>query len=198
MSVAEERIRAVEARIVKNDYETAVAFDTDGNVVFEKIGVHDEVDFTPEDLEKLTGRIVTHNHPFEKATEVFGVKGTSSFSSNDLRTALKVGMIETRMVVDDERYLFRWNNPDKEQALDFLDEIFDLETAYELKIADAEPELTVVLDEFDANPCPRTQLDADRVLTKYYQMRKDQYDHINELISNNQQIGYTFRKECTQ
>ena len=193
-----QRIRAVERQIVKNDHETAVAFDTDGNVVFEKVGDTVNVLYTFEDLTKINGSIVTHNHTYDTASEVFGVKGTSSFSSDDLMIAYQQNLIEVRMVVADEVYSFRWDNPDKRKAEIFLYEMSELEKDSDVIIKSAEPRIALALDEYDADPCPRTQLNADKMLTEYYRLQKAQYDKINEFIADNKQIGYTFRKECTQ
>lgn len=46
-----------------NNYETAIAYDPEGNVVFKKKGNRNSVEFSKNELLKLKGKVVTHNHP---------------------------------------------------------------------------------------------------------------------------------------
>lgn len=96
-----ERYRKIESqedRIRKNrSFETAVAFDDNGEVVFEKRGHKRSVSFTEEEVKQFKDRIFTHNHPsgWYAREGSFGRIG-SSFSPPDVLTAIKNDMKEMR------------------------------------------------------------------------------------------------------
>lgn len=54
---------AGEKNLIGRTKETAVVYDENGKVLFRKLGEIDKVHFTPEELEKMRGKIVSHNHP---------------------------------------------------------------------------------------------------------------------------------------
>lgn len=59
-----ERIRADEDQIrTQRDHETAILYDVDGTEVWRKEGAATSVNFTPEEIADMRGRIMTHNHP---------------------------------------------------------------------------------------------------------------------------------------
>jgi hypothetical protein len=194
--VAKQRIRAIEVEISRNNYETAVAFDTDGNIVFEKWGMEDDVAFTYNELEGIRGCILTHNHTYDEKSERHGVKSTSSFSSDDLYIALQKDLIEVRMVINDEFYSFQWNNPDKRTAEHFLYEMDTLEFDAQVLINTAKEKSDSATAEFETNPSLQSYIDMVEDVVAFYTVYKAQYDKINDYISSNQHIGYTFRKEC--
>jgi len=194
--VARERIRSVEAEISRNNYETAIAFDTDGNIVFEKT-TYDEnnVDFTDEELSAIKGCIVTHNHSYDEDSERSGVKSTSSFSSDDLIVAYQCDFIEVRMVVNDETYTFRWNNPDKCKANDFFTEMDRIEKEAIKRIDAAGDKAELAVAEYENNPSMHSYFEKERLATAYFNELKFQADEMNDFISKNRHIGYIFRKE---
>jgi hypothetical protein len=198
MCVAEERIEAVETRIAMNDYETAVAFDTDGNAVFERKGDAKNVPYTHEEFLKLKGYTLTHNHAFNIDWKYFGMKNTSALSSDDIWIAYKYGVIETRMVIGNERHSFRWNNPDEYKARIFV---------YELGLLEDETNtVTEILKEKDENaieiaieePTQENDDNMDRLVYEFYKAQEKQANTINEFLENNQHVGYVFRKERVQ
>lgn len=196
MGVAEEIIRAVEARISKNDYETAVAFDIDGNVVFEKEGDSKEVGYTLEELSKLNGCIVTHNHAYDKDWKYFGIKNTSAFSSDDLLFAYQHELYETRMVIGNETHIFRWNNPDKKKAEIFIYKMILLEDETNKNIETIATDAREAVKKSIADPTQENEDSMDKVVYKFYKEQQKQADIINNYIANNQHVGFVFRKEC--
>ncbi|MDR2571764.1 MAG: hypothetical protein LBD23_15915 [Oscillospiraceae bacterium] len=196
MSVAEERIRAVEARISKNAFETAIVFDKDGNIVFEKEGTEDEVKFALEEISKYKGYILTHNHPCDSQSVDFGVEITSSFSSDDLWIAYQQGLYEVRVVFYNEIYSFRWNKTEEQAVHRFLYEMDKLENDSETLIEAASSKLNDAFAKHDMNPNPQNYTDTEKAITAYYSMQKAQNDKINGFITSSQHIGYTFRREC--
>lgn len=80
-------LREIELAIRDLSVEVAYAVDTDGEIVLVREGLHSMVDLSDVPIETLTGRILTHNHP----------QG-ASFSWQDVRLALSVGLTEIRAV----------------------------------------------------------------------------------------------------
>ena len=195
MGVAGERIRAVEARISKNEYETAVAFDLKGNVLFEKIGIEDEVGFTLGELSQLKGNILTHNHAYNHVLEDFGIVNTSAFSSDDLIIAYQQGLQEARMVIGNETHIFQWNNPQKRAAEHFFYNMDILEREYNESINAAKEKANIAINEADNNPTLQNEEAMEKAVIEFFKVQNSQADKINEFISSNQHIGYVFRKE---
>jgi len=86
-----------EKEIVKNPYETAVAFDSNGNEILRKVGGQSNVVFTEKEMINLleTDKITfTHNHPKDVA-----------FSPHDIYFMRKCRIDEMRAV--GEKYLYR-------------------------------------------------------------------------------------------
>jgi hypothetical protein len=196
MSVAEERIRAVEARISRNAFETAVVFDKDGNVVFEKTGDEDEVKFTREDLSKFKGHIFTHNHAYNEVSEDVDGANTSAFSSDDLMLAYQHGLQEVRMVIGSETHSFIWNDPKEREAHLFLYEMDRMEYEANLFVNAAAEKANTATFEFQRNPNLNNEVVMDSAVAEFFKELKTQNDKMNDYILNNQHIGYTFRREC--
>lgn len=76
-----------EARIVRQTYETAGVYDANGNLLFEKDGTKRHVKFTDEEIAKMAGNVVTHNHP-----------SGSSFSADDIAMLIYSNAKEIRAV----------------------------------------------------------------------------------------------------
>jgi len=89
-SGTEDIIRALEADIAANDFETAIFVDNDGVEVFRKKGNAKSVSFTREECEMVAGNIMTHNHP----------SGTS-FSEEDIRFLKSWGATSLRATSTD-------------------------------------------------------------------------------------------------
>lgn len=93
-----EAVTSVEATISRNkSFETAVAFDKDGNEVFRKKGGKTSVAFTLEEVSKFKDTVLTHNHPigWENPENSIGRVG-SSFSPADIKIAIAADMAEIR------------------------------------------------------------------------------------------------------
>lgn len=76
-----------ETRIQSQAYESAILIDKNGNVLFDKDGATDHVAFSADELAKMKGAILTHNHPL----------GTC-FSWQDLQVIDKNELAEIRAV----------------------------------------------------------------------------------------------------
>jgi hypothetical protein len=83
-----KNIREGESEIVKQKYETAIAYDKRGNEIFRKNGEKSNVTFTDSETEKFKDTIFTHNHP------TLG----GSFSKEDINFACISDMQEMRAV----------------------------------------------------------------------------------------------------
>lgn len=90
IAVAEETIR-------NNRYETAVAYDSKGNLLLNKKGGSRSVHFTGSEVENLKDAVFTHNHP--SALGQIGVRAIgTSFSHQDLAFAVNANLKEMRAV----------------------------------------------------------------------------------------------------
>lgn len=82
-----ESLRRAENNIRSGHFESAIALDKDGKLIFETGGDHNSVTFTEGELARLEGSTLTHNHPEEY-----------SFSKVDIETACKYRLTEIRAV----------------------------------------------------------------------------------------------------
>jgi hypothetical protein len=100
----EENIKYFESTIAGNDFETAAVFNPKGIMVLNKKGKESSVDFTQEEMKKMKGNTLTHNHP----------KG-SSFSLGDLRISTFSGMKSIRAIAPKGNALYKLDikDPDK-------------------------------------------------------------------------------------
>ncbi|MGN0548550.1 MAG: phage minor capsid protein [Acutalibacteraceae bacterium] len=79
-----------------NNYETAIVYDSEGNVLFKKKGNRDEVQFSKSELSKLKGKVVTHNHP-----------QNSCFSADDITLMYQNQLAEVRACNNFGTYVIR-------------------------------------------------------------------------------------------
>ncbi|MCL1904285.1 MAG: hypothetical protein FWF94_07700 [Oscillospiraceae bacterium] len=136
----------------------------DGNIVFEKT-TYDEndVNFTDEELSKIKGCIVTHNHSYDEDSENSGVKSTSSFSSDDLIIAYQRDFKEVRMVINDETYSFRWNQPDRRKSNLFFMQMEELEQKAMKRINAAEDKAESALKSYEINPSMHSYFEKEKL-----------------------------------
>lgn len=66
-------LKVNENKIAYDEFESGIALDKNGNILLYKIGTKNAVAFTPQDLQKLEGAILTHNHPAKSAADSFGL-----------------------------------------------------------------------------------------------------------------------------
>ncbi len=98
-----------------NSYETAIIYNTDGSIDFQKKGNSNSVTFTLKEIRSMQGKTLTHNHPNE-----------SVHSPNDLNIMRRGKLSEIRACNSAGAYVIRC--PDKwSYKLTSLDKI---ETAY--------------------------------------------------------------------
>jgi SPP1 gp7 family putative phage head morphogenesis protein len=109
-----QRIRSAEDSIRRNDFETLIAYDSDGKELLRKKGDAASVPISPEEGRSMKGAIVTHNHPM--APEWWKKERTSgtSFSPADIQVAASYEWGEIRAVTGGYRHSLKpppggWN-----------------------------------------------------------------------------------------
>ncbi|MGL5958902.1 MAG: hypothetical protein ACRCZZ_10020 [Phocaeicola sp.] len=106
-----EKLISTENEIRKNaKFETAVAFDAEGNVVIDKRGAATSVVFTREECALMKDCILTHNHPrgWRAKEGTLGRIG-NSFSKEDVLLAIYNDIAEVRAVTP--AYTFSMKRP---------------------------------------------------------------------------------------
>jgi hypothetical protein len=104
-----DKVVETENSIRKNkNFETAVAFDQNGNIVINKPGAATSVSFTEEEALKLKDTVFTHNHPRSWAypENTIGRIG-SSFSSQDIYLAINRDLAEMRAVTPTYTFIMK-------------------------------------------------------------------------------------------
>ncbi|AKB37373.1 hypothetical protein MSSAC_2783 [Methanosarcina siciliae C2J] len=81
--------REYEKPIKDNDFETAVILDNKGNFIFSKKGNKKSVSFTAEELGKVRGNQLTHNHPRNTSFSLGDVKLSSTYNVTEIRACGK-------------------------------------------------------------------------------------------------------------
>lgn len=83
----------------KQSYETAVVLDNSGNLVLKKDGNSNAVTFDPNEISKLTGNIITHNHPAGWTFPDSNPRHAgNSFSSHDIFLAVDSQVAAMRVI----------------------------------------------------------------------------------------------------
>lgn len=100
---AKRKLYENERILSSNNFETAILYDEDGNVIFKKKGNADSVSFSEKEKKQMKGCVLTHNHP-----------NGSVFSSNDINM-LRTGILsEIRACNSKGTYVLRrsddWNS----------------------------------------------------------------------------------------
>lgn len=100
----ERTIRLKEDEIRLLDHEKAIAYDDQGKILLEKTGDSGSVSFSSQEMDRLKGSVMTHNHPaamyFGDSAEVDG----GSFSVEDWQFAARTQLKEIRAVGVEARY----------------------------------------------------------------------------------------------
>ncbi|MGL4519319.1 MAG: hypothetical protein ACRCUJ_06505 [Phocaeicola sp.] len=107
-----EKLVSTENEIRKNaKFETAVAFDAEGNVVIDKRGAATSVGFTREECALMKDCVLTHNHPLGWMAKE-GTLGRigNSFSKEDVFLAISKNVAEIRAVTP--TYTFVMKRPE--------------------------------------------------------------------------------------
>ena len=84
-------LRQSEKILNGNNYETAVIYDSSGNVIFKKKGNSNSVSFTKKELKQMQGAVITHNHPkgsCPSTDDIMLLKGTKAA---EIRTSTRNG-----------------------------------------------------------------------------------------------------------
>lgn len=119
-------IRAEEKKIYKNSVETAILFDNRGNVLFrESSGASNYVKFSKEQLHKMKGATLTHNHP---SSGTFSSADISLMVMHELKTIRATGKKATYQLKQQELVPTIKNFPsDYEKAMQDNKKITDKE-----------------------------------------------------------------------
>ena len=92
-------LRRLEEEIVNQRYETTIVLDENGNIILRKDGDDKSVPFTDEEVAKMKGMILTHNHPrgwtFPEDDPRHAGNG---FSPDDIHIAALGGIKELRAI----------------------------------------------------------------------------------------------------
>lgn len=97
-SEVKKRLYQHERIIAGNRYETAILYDANGKLLFQKKGDSDEVRFDAKQIKQMRGGVLTHNHPND-----------SCFSPSDLNMARRGNLAEIRVATSDGVFAFRPN-----------------------------------------------------------------------------------------
>jgi NAD+--asparagine ADP-ribosyltransferase len=122
----ENLVRNKEVGIKDRKTEKAYIFDKDGKVVFEKSGNKNGVKFTTDELSKMKGNVLTHNHP----------NGTS-FSSEDIKLACDWNLKEVRAIGNNNVYVMKMKDGSNFNT-DIWDKKISSEFDKQLKLAETE------------------------------------------------------------
>lgn len=86
-------VQAEEKKIYKNSIETAILLDSRGNILFrESSGASNYVKFSEEQLHKMKGATLTHNHP---SSGTFSVADISLMTTHELKVIRATGKTVT-------------------------------------------------------------------------------------------------------
>lgn len=87
----EQKIREVEAAIAEKPVEHGIVIDDNGNVVLSKVGTVNQVPFTVDEVLRMDGKILIHNHPQQQGIEI-------TFSGADVNMLLTARLKQIRAV----------------------------------------------------------------------------------------------------
>jgi len=182
MSNLAQQLRIYEQKISRNNYETAYLFSPGGDLLFKKRGSFNSVWFSKSQLAKMPGNILTHNHPYDKRLEPYGI--TSTMSSKDIGLAYQQELLEFRLVFGDDHHSFRWTNANFDNAQDFIDRLQLLEVG-----------INATIDRVVENLYKGKYITSNEYFTDYCIAVKKHTEGINAFIEQNNDIGYTYSRE---
>ena len=128
-----------------NKYETAVVYNTDGSILFQKKGDSETVTFTRNQIKAMDGKVITHNHP-----------NGSVFSPHDINIMRRGNLSEIRACNSDGAFVIRksgkWSN--KLTSLNkikvaYSDCMKEVETKYQDIAAQEGKSILLYLDQID-------------------------------------------------
>jgi len=182
MSNLVQQLKIYEQKISRNNYETAYLFNPNGDILFKKRGSFDAVLFSGSQLAKMPGNILTHNHPYDKLLEQYGI--TSTMSSKDISLAYQRKLFEFRMVFGNERHSIKWSNASLNDAQDFINRLQLLEVG-----------INATIDRVIENLYKGKYITGNEYYSDYCAAVKKHTTDINAYIERNSVIGYVFNRE---
>lgn len=93
---AKEELLLDERSLISREKETAIVYSSDGKFLFQKRGTVDTVNFTKSEIKKMSGCIVSHNHP-----------SGGSFSADDIALLANSKIAELRAITASGVYYMR-------------------------------------------------------------------------------------------
>ena len=186
-----KRIIEGKKSISRNNFETVIVYDTQGNEIFRQEGESQSVKLTSKQLAQMQGAILVHNHPFNAEIEQYGLVNTSVFSSSDLNTAFECGLKELRMVVGNEAHSFSWRENVAPKQVRELISMLSTETEI------ANRAIQTAQDKADSDVENGIITNIHDYAAVVYGARVRAVDKVNSVLSdkNNQEaFGYDYRK----
>ena len=172
---AEEIARAKEDQIRFQTFESAFAWDAQGNPILAKDGQQYEVAFSPQECLTLKDAIMTHNHPHGlNFPDSDPQSAGNSFSPEDIAFVMAYDLAEIRVVTPKLRFAMKrlssgWSHSD---WITTVEPLFELVT-------------DTVLSEFD------NAIDAGQMTEEEANVR-----HYHEIwLRVSQQLGLDYRRE---
>jgi minor head structural component GP7 len=86
-----ERLLQHEKIIGGNNYETALIYDKNGDLIFKKKGARGEVSFTKKEIGKMEGSVITHNHPNNSCFSAEDIDMLRQSKASEIRARTKFG-----------------------------------------------------------------------------------------------------------
>lgn len=91
-----KRLRQDEKLISKGPNERAIIYNPNGSVAFIKNGGLDSVQFSPREIQKMKGCVLTHNHPYSTTFSPHDINMMRSGQLEEIRAAGKDGVFVMR------------------------------------------------------------------------------------------------------
>ncbi|MCL2086932.1 MAG: hypothetical protein FWH05_04975 [Oscillospiraceae bacterium] len=190
-----QNIERIEMLIARNEYETVIVFDANGNEQFRASqGRGNEVSLTFEQWNQAKGNIVTHNHPFDPAMERTGFENTSAFSFRDIMRSIQYQLEEIRMVVGNEVHSLRWVDPKHDEIMCFLVDLREIEIAADTNMQITKSSIDETVEKFTHNQTLENRNMAQNAIIKHYQTVISETNKVNRFIENSQTAGYIFTR----
>ena len=108
----DEIIRVQEDKIRRADRELLLAFDPDGTLQFTVQGDAEAINLSGEQMRRLKGTIVTHNHPSARSFKNSNLRAKgASFSNGDIVIAIRHKVAELRAVTPFQTFSIQCPSP---------------------------------------------------------------------------------------
>lgn len=115
-----------ENKIKSQDFESCAAFNGDGNMVFNKDGEKDRVEFNDEERLKQKGTVFTHNHPIGYSFSPADIKWSCKAELKEMRSISRSGDKFTMKMKDGSNFNMElWDDKINSCQRDMNDQVHD-------------------------------------------------------------------------